>query len=272
MYLASSLLEHDYEVKVIDLGAKYWHYDIDRTVDEICSYQPEIIGFTLYTASARFAYELVSRFKSGKSKKDCLLVAGGPHTSAVPEEPLQHGFDISIRGEGENTLNELLGFSEGKNQLSEIKGISLKNSSGNIHHNKARPLIEDLDALPLPVYSLNLFDPRWYFKNGNMTGIPASILSSRGCPSKCTFCANIVTGRRFRFRSTDNVIKEMMHYHKNYGTTFFSFLDDSFTSNIKQTSELCERFIQLRKSEGIDLQWSCITRYRSTMVVHHQVR
>jgi radical SAM superfamily enzyme YgiQ (UPF0313 family) len=259
MYLASALLKSGHEVKIIDLEALYYRFSLDRLIDEISSYQPDVIGMGLYTSTVNFVYELVAQIKP-EVPENVLLVAGGPHTTAVPEEPLRYGFDISVRGEGEVTLNELLEFCNEKNQLKKINGISFKTSSGVIEHCKVRPMIDDLNELPLAVDCFHLVNPNWYFKNGNMVGLPACIITSRGCPGKCTFCANIVSGRRFRYRKPGNIIEEMKYYHDNYGTTFFSFLDDSFTYDFHRVIELCEKFIQVQKSDTFEFQWSCITR------------
>ncbi len=259
MYLASSLLKTGHHIKIVDLAARFLTVSIDKLLKELSSYQPDVIGLGLYTTTAKFGYELSVKIRSQLSKS-VLLVAGGPHATAMPEEPLNHGFDVSVRGEGEVTLKELLGLYDNKGQWSNIKGISFKTSSGIIQHCKPQPLMKDLDNLPFAVNSLHLFDPDWYFRNGNMRGNPTSIITSRGCPGRCTFCANIVTGKRFRYRSPEFILKEMKFYHDKYGTTFFSVLDDSFTYDQDRVNELCDRFIQVQKIEGFDFKWSCITR------------
>ena len=260
LYIASSLLKFGNEVKIIDLNAKYFKYDLDAIISEINSYQPDAICMGLYTPTARFVYAFVSKLRASKGIVDCIYVAGGPHATAVPEEPLNSGFDVVVRGEGEFTINALMDNLEGKIELSKINGISYKTESGAIPHGKNRPLIEDLDALPLPVDSIGLLNPGWYFKTGTMKNAPASLITSRGCPSRCTYCANIVTGRKFRYRSAVNIINEMNYYHTNYDTSYFSFWDDAFTSNTQRVLELCDEFIRVRKTEGFEFLWSCNTR------------
>jgi radical SAM superfamily enzyme YgiQ (UPF0313 family) len=262
MYLASSLLTEDHKVKVIDLAAKYYMKSMKETLNHIHSFHPDIIGINIYTETARSAYDLASNLKSEVAENDGLLIAGGPHTTAVPEETLDHGFDIAVIGEGEGTVVELAYCCNCKNDLDwqKIKGISFITTSEKIQLNPPRHKEQELDRIPQAVDSLYLFDPKWYFKNGTFKGVPANILISRGCPAKCTFCANIVTGRKVRHRSLDNVLEEIRAYYEKYSSTFFSFLDDSFISNPKYTIELCENLIQFQKSEEIDLQWSCTTR------------
>ncbi|WP_455392458.1 B12-binding domain-containing radical SAM protein [[Eubacterium] cellulosolvens] len=260
MYIASSLLNSGYDVKIIDLNAKYFQYNFEKIVSEIKAYEPNAICMSLYTPTARFVYEFVSQLKSIYEFSDCLLIAGGPHPTAVPEEPLKYGFDVVVRGEGEQTILELMDYIEGKTVLKKIKGLSYNTSTGEIHHCAPRTFIKNLDSIPLSVNAIPLFDPSWYLENGSVQNLPAGLITSRGCPSRCTYCANIVTGRRFRFRSLENVLGEMKYYNTTYGTTFFSFWDDSFTSNITRVSKLCGELIRLKQENKIEFQWSCITR------------
>src|SRR5947199_26270 len=80
--------------------------------------------------------------------------------------------------------------------------------------------VADLDALPLPQTAQDLFDRAWYDPGGREV-IPGGILTSRGCPARCTFCANYVTGRGFRYRSAEHVVAELNAYHERCGATFF---------------------------------------------------
>ena len=159
LYIASSLLKFGHDVKIIDLNARFFQYSLAAIITEIHSYQPDSICMGLYTSTARFVYEFMRSLRSSERLEDCVYIAGGPHATAVPEEPLNNGFDVVVRGEGEHTINALMDHLEGKSKLSKIDGISYKTDSGTIHHGKSRPLIEDLDALPSPVDSFNLLDP-----------------------------------------------------------------------------------------------------------------
>jgi anaerobic magnesium-protoporphyrin IX monomethyl ester cyclase len=262
MYLASSLIATEHKVKIIDLAAKYFKKNLKSTLNHIQSFHPDIIGINIYTETARSTYDLVSNLKASLEDLDFLLIAGGPHTTAVPEETLNQGFDIAVVGEGEETLVELAECCNCNNDLDlrDIKGISFNTKSLKIQHNPPRQKEQELDRIPLAVESLYLFEPKWYFKNETFNGVPPNLLTSRGCPAKCTFCANVVTGRKVRYRSSDNVLEEIQQYYEKYSSTFFSFLDDSFISNPKYTIELCDSLIRFREAENIDLQWSCITR------------
>jgi radical SAM superfamily enzyme YgiQ (UPF0313 family) len=248
------------DVKVYDLGAKYNKFNFHNIVRDLKNFQPNIIGFTLYTSSVISTYDLLSKFRALKELSGCIFIAGGPHATAVPKECIQHGFDIVVLREGENSIIDLCGYTAGNFELSEVNGIYYKTNSGKIKQTENRQFINDLDKIPLSVQALDLFNPGWYFKNRSFKAAPVNILSSRGCPGKCIYCANLVTGRRFRFRSPDNIIKEMKIYIRKYNTTFFSFLDDSFTTNRERLQLLCERFIDLQQTMSSKFKWSCSSR------------
>ena len=117
-------------------------------------------------------------------------------------------------------------------------------------HNPGRGFLLDLDALAPPLAALDLFDPAWY---GHATTMPpAGMLSSRGCPAACTFCANNVTGRRFRYRSPASVTSELRDARARFGQTAFSFFDDSFAVGRRRMEELCAALAEVG-----GLHWSC---------------
>jgi radical SAM superfamily enzyme YgiQ (UPF0313 family) len=112
-------------------------------------------------------------------------------------------------------------------------------AGGRIGYGPPSRFAEDLDALPPPYLAQSLSDPRWYDPSGEETA-PGGILTSRGCPAHCTFCANHVTGRSFRFRSPEHVTAELNAWHDRCGLTHFPVWDDAFTANAARLAELCE--------------------------------
>ncbi len=177
---------------------------------------------------------------------------GGPHVSAVPEEPLASGaVDCVIRGEGEETLLELAGGAE----LDQIAGLSYRQGESVCHTSPRRPPA-DLDERPYPAY--DLIDPRQYgVTAGRARRHPAaSMITTRGCPFGCHFCQVPKLGKPFRSRSAKNVVGEIELLQKRYGVLEISFQDDVLTANRKNLLELCE---MLRRS-GLDISWSCLSR------------
>jgi len=250
-YVAASLLARGWEVRVIDASARFFHPSADWILDEALSFRPDIVGMPLYTRWVWHAYRLLEQLRG----RVPLLVAGGPHATALPLETLQRGFDIAVAGEAELAIAEIAEFIEGKKQLDRIPGIWYRTQSGGFQAGPPAPFIENLDDLAFPENAQPLFDPAWYHELGAET-IPGGILTSRGCPAQCTFCANYVTGRGFRYRSAKDVAREIERYHERYGVRFLPFWDDALTANTARLYELCLAFERLR----FPFTWSAITR------------
>jgi radical SAM superfamily enzyme YgiQ (UPF0313 family) len=255
-YVAAALLARGCEVRVIDAAARYFDHDFEWIVAEAEAFDPDLIGFSLFTRWVWHAYRLVERFRG----RFPLLVAGGAHATVRPEETLSHGFDIAVEGEAEETLVQVVDWLEGRGALDQIRGVRFRARDGSFRRGQPAGFVADLDALPLPQTAQDLFDRRWYDPSGREV-IPRGVLTSRGCPARCTFCANYVTGRGFRYRSAASVVAELNAYHARCGATFFPCWDDALTANIPRLYQLCEA---LERDLRFPLQWSAIT--RATMV------
>lgn len=169
---------------------------------------------------------------------------GGPHSTFLPEESLKHA-DYVVRGEGEETVVELIEHLESGLPLDGIKGLSYRRDGVSIH-NPDRPLVQDLDSGPIPDFDLV---HNW----GKRTTIP--IATSRGCPFGCKFCSVIqMFGRKYRFKSIDRVIEEIKAAASK--NTHIFFIDDNFAANKERTKTLLRRLI----AEGIAIEWSAQVR------------
>lgn len=224
-------------MRVLDAAARYFELTDDEIVDEVASFEPDVVGFGLFTRWVWHAYGLAERLRG----RVPLLVAGGAHTTVRPEETLAHGFDVAIVGEAEHALVELVDRLERGEPLGRVV---------------VGGIVPDLDAVPFPQLAQGLFDTEWYDPAGREV-IPGGILTSRGCPARCTFCANYVTGRVFRYRSAPNVVEELNAYNERHGTTFFPCWDDALTANRPRLFELCDELV---RGCRFPLTWSAITR------------
>ncbi|MBN2124153.1 MAG: radical SAM protein [Deltaproteobacteria bacterium] len=243
-YLAATLLRAGHEVRVLDLAAPFGPTP-EQVARVFSEWDPRIIGVGLYTESALAAYDFLRQLPPGGA----LRVAGGPHATAVPGEPLARGFDLVVRGEGERTLLALADLiaqvETGTPPLEENPGLTFRAKDGAVRHTPDAPRVLDLDAIPPPHHANPLFDRRWYAGN-DRDPLPAELMTSRGCPGRCTFCANIVTGRVHRTHSTSRVMEEMAYWITREKMPALSFYDDAFTADRKRVRTLCravrERF------------------------------
>jgi len=247
-HLAASLRAGGHEVALLDASAPHAPHEHDAIAARVRAFAPDLVGLHLKTLHVQPAYGLA------KALAGLPLVAGGPHATIVPEEPLAHGFRWVIRGEGEEALVELADVICGRRAATEVAGLSWIDK-GMVRHNPARPFLTELDRLAPPLSALDLFDQRWYDVQPVPGGLlpPAGILSSRGCPAACTFCSNDVTGRKFRYRSAASVAAEVALLRERFGLVGFSFFDDSFAVGRRRVHELCAAILEI----DAPVWWTC---------------
>ena len=196
----------------------------------------DLVGISSITSTSTRSYKLINEIK--KINPDVPIVMGGAHPTFLPEEAIENGSDYAVRGEGEKTIIELINAIEGKCALEDVDGLSFK-KDGKFIHNKDRELIENLDDMPFPDWSL-------LENHKEINYIP--IQTSRGCPYGCKFCSVIkVFGRKYRFRSVDSVIAEIKYFLKTFEGTKAKrvfFYDDNFSANKTRTKNLLKKIIE----------------------------
>ncbi len=258
-YLAANLLALGHQVQCADMASVFLPMTREEIIEFARQWQPDLIGMTLFTSNALKAYQLAHQLRPVCD----FIVAGGPHTTVLPKEALEGGFDVAVVGEGEQTLADLVSVRCGQLAITEISGIHYRRNPIDrtglqtvYGSGPAKAAIEDLDVLPFPLASYSSFNHHQYSNNGSEV-VAGGMLTSRGCPPRCTFCANYVTGRSFRWRSAENVIAEMKMLKSRYGVMHFSFWDDAFTARRPRLIELCEAI--LAEPELRHATWSAIT-------------
>jgi len=247
-YIAAVLEKDGHRVSYLDCSAE--RLSVGRAADLLKNYEaPDFIGLTATTPLINNALAIARAAK--KIFPAAKIILGGTHPSVMPEETISHDFvDFVAVDEGEKTMSELVG---GKSPA-DILGLVFK-QNGQIIKNPPRPLIENLDDLPLPAYHLLPMD-KYYPAVGSYRRLPVmALLATRGCPGRCTYCYRTFRGR-VRTRSPRRLIEEIDFLQKNYGIKEFAFYDDTFTMFKKQVREFCEIIIK----DKIDVTWSCFTR------------
>jgi anaerobic magnesium-protoporphyrin IX monomethyl ester cyclase len=247
-HLAASLRAGGHEVALLDASAPFAPKDHAAIAEHVGAWRPDVVGLHLKTLHVQFGYALASVLAEKFE-----LVAGGPHATIVPAEPLARGFRWVLRGECEDALVELAEVIDGKREAASVAGLSWR-ERGMVRHNAERPFIGDLDRLAPPLSALDLFDPAWYGAAAVGTELaPGGLLSSRGCPAACTFCSNDVTGRKFRYRSAASVAAEVAMLREERGKVGITFLDDSFAVGKRRVHELCGALAGI----GAPVWWTC---------------
>lgn len=180
----------------------------------------DLIGISTITATCNEAYRIAGYLRS----RGLTVVMGGIHAHVMPEEALGHA-DYVVRGEADLTIVPLLRALEQGRLPWDVPGVSFWDGREAVHNPCPEAPLE-MDQLPLPDFSL--FKGQKPFRT-----IP--VMTSRGCPFNCNFCSvTLLFGRRYRFRSTENVLEELAGYR---GRSVF-FCDDNFTANPTRSKEL----------------------------------
>lgn len=250
-YIAAVLEENDIDVDIIDAPALGMSFKEFKS--EIRRRNPDVVGITCLTPSF---YRAVSAAEVVKSvNPEIIIVMGGPHPTVMPEYTLrQSKADIVVIGEGEYTMLELVrGTRSG--ELKNIRGIAYKNGQ-EIKSTIPRPYIKDLDELPFPARHLlpmkNYKPAPSYYKR-----LPVrQMITSRGCPYRCSFCCKPIFGKTYRVRSPKKVVDEIEFLIEKYGAKEVFFRDDSFAINENHVRGICEEIT----ARGIDIEWCCEAR------------
>ncbi len=256
LYISAVLEKNGIEVKIVP--ADILNLGWPAIKQEVQSFEPDLIGVTSTTENRFQSFRLIRYAK--KVFPSALTMLGGPHASMAPEDCLAHipDLDIVVKGEGEMTVLELCQALDKRKDLAaleEIKGIYFK-LNGQIISTPPRPPMQDLDSLPFPAFHLIPFEKyNFRFEVPGEGMLPAvNIMTSRGCPFNCNFCATPINwGRTVRMRSPQNVIEEIEFLIKTYGVRVIFFFDDTFNVSKKRVEEICDLILERR----LDIFWKC---------------
>jgi anaerobic magnesium-protoporphyrin IX monomethyl ester cyclase len=243
----------DVEIEVLDCNAQQVDWKgLERRIE---SFNPDVVASSaLATCNA---YVVARTLETAKGiNPNILTVTGGQHFTATAQESLETypEIDVIVRGEGEQTLVELVRNANKKSFFPKIKGLSFKHK-GKIFHNQAGPLIENLNDLPYPGYHF-VKDIVHKYHFAAMAGFNAPyalIEGSRGCTHTCTFCTQWRHWLgKWRVKSPKRIADEMEFCYQNYGSRFIWLTDDNLGSG-ERVSEVADEILQRKMAD--DLMW-----------------
>jgi anaerobic magnesium-protoporphyrin IX monomethyl ester cyclase len=200
---------------------------------------PYIFGFSVLTAA--FKSSIVISKKLKELYPDSIILFGGVHPTAMPEEVLSFDhIDYVLKGEAESSLVEFYKCIKNGKDVRHIENLCYRDDN-RIVENERVFLPEGMDLERYPFFPYHLFDPHRYDLG--------FVISSRGCPYQCIFCSNrITTGRKFRFRKPEAVVEEIDLLCHKYNKRYVLFLDDNFLVDKRRIYGLME---EIRK-KGLD--------------------
>lgn len=226
--------------------AKQRGWDVEIVFEEIQKIDfsriesSDLVGISTITSTAPRAYKIADKIR----QMGIPVLMGGPHVSFQTEEALEHA-DFVIRGEGEKALMAFFDAWEANLDYKKVPNLSFK-TNGEIVHNPMIPNTSDLDQLPFPDLTKLKNDQKGL---AGFRTLP--IQTSRGCPYDCAFCSvTNMFGKKYRFRSSQNIIEELRMYNDKKNIIFF--YDDNFAANPRHTKELLYAMIE----ENFKFKWT----------------
>ena len=251
---AAAAAEQDHEVRLVDAPA--WDWSREDVVSDVMNFKPDMIITDSSFPSLKNDMEVAAGIKRNY---DTTIVLVGPPASQFPDDILDNGIDIAARYEYDFTIKEVADNIEQGEGLEDVRGISYR-SDGKIVHNQDREFTssEELDTIPFvsKVYDKHL-NIRDYFLGSSLYP-EVQIFTGRGCPYLCTFCSwtQTLMGRKYRVRSTANVLDELEWIQDNLDVKEVFFEDDTFTINKQRVLEFCSQY----KERDLDITWACNAR------------
>ena len=242
-YIGAALRENSYNVEIYEPHLESYEEDNEYTNEELVEIIKNMIikkidkaNYDLIGISAPYIYtyqwaHYIAEVAKRQNKEIPVVVGGGYPSMLVEDVMKDKNLDYLIIGEGEISIIHLLEYLNPGNStdISKISGMAYRiNNKVNINHE--RTYIEELDRLPFPAWDLIDYEKHMIFKKERKL----HIVSSRGCPYKCTFCgSHKYWGRAFRKRSAENVLNEIDYLRENFNLKEVDFVDDNMTVDKK---------------------------------------
>jgi len=242
-YLAGTLASENITVKILDLNNN--SYSPEALDSIVSAFRPEIIGISVKTATANASARITGRLK--QSFPRAVYVAGGPHISLCAEEFLKENrfFDFGIAGDGEIAFAKLAHcLMKNDADFSKVSGLCYCRDNGFIRNAPCADFV--MEGLAFPSFESII--------NMDFRDFRYPLLTSRGCPYGCIFCCvGVISGKRWRPREPEEVVRELIEAKSKYQITSFEIMDDNFTFDLGRAKTIC----RLLSKEKLRLDWWC---------------
>ena len=242
--IGSVLKRAGHQVKILDLR-------ISKSPDEelntvMNSFDPQVVGIGVMTIECKYGF--IDAAKVKRINPNVTVIFGGPHCSHEPQFILNDSnVDLMVSGEGDLTIVELVNALEEGKDVASVPGIAYK-KNGSYLRTAERPVIRDLDTIDQEYDLINL--ERYFNFQSSMDFFPVfrnkrfiPLVTSRGCPFKCTYCHDIFD-KSIQYRSPEAVVNEIEYLIKVYGIREFHIVDDVFNVNMKRAKIVLDAIIE----------------------------
>jgi len=242
MAIVSFLREHSHhEVELLD--AQLDHLEYDEVERQIRAFKPDVVGITCFTVQLVDVHNTISAAKRAGTER---IVLGGPHISDFPHESVGlKDVDAVVKGEGQQPMLDLLTAWEAGEEARGLPGI-IAHPDDPIPENDVY-FSNDLDEYP--IIDRELVDYTRYYDVMGEGGMFTTVITSRGCPYRCTFCNT--PRHRYRVMSPERVCDELQAC-LDLGIREIYFVDDTFNITNKRVHALCDEILR----RGIEISWT----------------
>jgi anaerobic magnesium-protoporphyrin IX monomethyl ester cyclase len=250
LYICSHLRRKGFRVEVFDTTFS----TTPDLIEHLQTETPSVLGIYANLMTRKKVIEILAVARTAGWK----TVVGGPEPGAYINEYLEAGADVVVIGEGEETMDELLGAlqTNSPDALYRVKGIAFRKPDGRVHRTGERPQIADIDAQPWPArdtVDVGRYLRTWRDAHGKSS---LSFITARGCPYRCRWCSHQVFGMTHRRRNPIAVVDEVEWLLSHYQPDMVWIADDVFTIHHgwlrKYASEMRRR--------GLHIPFECISR------------
>lgn len=233
---------------------------VDDVVAELARLRPQMIAFYVTLMTRRTILGLVRRLRADPKHAGLTVVLGGPDARYNAGDYLDHGIDILVVGEGEETMAALAELDPAACRdpavLAGIAGLVHRGADGRPATTPARAHLPRLDDLPRPArhrIDLAPYFNAWRQAHGETS---LNVSTQRGCPYTCNWCSRAVYGKSYRRRSAELVVAELADLSARYAPDMYWFVDDVFTVNHRWLTD----FATALDTAGLSIRYECITR------------
>ncbi|MDD5069927.1 MAG: radical SAM protein [Candidatus Omnitrophica bacterium] len=246
-YLAAVVELKGHSVEIIDAHSRGI---LPGKIKDHIKSEPDVIGITANILTIRRAASYARELKT--TYPHAQMVFGGPQVSVMKRAVLEkYAFiDALVLGEGESTISALADRIGKKDIYAGIRGVIYRDK-GRIVENDPRPLIQNINTIPIPAY--HLLPPLSNYRTRSRAYPVGYIFTSRGCPASCTFCYRNF-GRQWRARTPENVLEEVTLLREKYGIRQLDILDDNFCFDADRAYRILEMIISKNWKLKINLQ------------------
>jgi len=256
--IAATALRAGCDVSIIDGDAE--NLTMEQLVTRVVDKNPLFVGATIMTATMDITRDFFTLLK--KKIPETVMIAGGPHVSALPEQTMEDipALDIGVIGEGDLTIVDIVNAYKNQLPLRDVDGIVYKKND-KIIITRSRPPIANLGCLPVPANHLlkkhlyrSYLWSRWVSGRNGPIGV---IFTARGCIGRCNFCAShTVFGPKVRYFDMQQVYDQLEFFINEWNVRILYLQDDTFNLNRKRVNELCYYIIEKGYNQRLEIQIS----------------